>query len=196
MTGRTIIGLAGKARAGKDTAGQFLVDHHGFTRVAFADKLKEAAYQLDPIIQPLTYGHLNLQEVVDHYGWEKAKDEYPEIRRILQALGTEAGWKIHGHNLWVNAAATTIDALPVGTPVVITDVRFPHEVAWIRSQGGIITEIVRPFHSDSLDGDAASHDSEKVKINPDVKMLNTGTVDTLGDMISALATTLQEKMNV
>ena len=38
-----IIGLTGYKGSGKDTAASHLVEKYGFTRVAFADKLKKSA---------------------------------------------------------------------------------------------------------------------------------------------------------
>ena len=39
-----IVGLSGYARSGKDEAAKVLVEEFGFTRVAFADKLREVLY--------------------------------------------------------------------------------------------------------------------------------------------------------
>ena len=36
-----LIGIAGVARSGKDTAAQHLVSHHGFQAYAFADPLRD-----------------------------------------------------------------------------------------------------------------------------------------------------------
>lgn len=179
MRNRIIIGLTGKARSGKDTVGQFLAQNHGYTRAAFGDKLKEAAYALNPIIKPLIYGSLTLQEIVDRYGWEHAKDHYPEVRRILQALGTEAGWQIHGKNLWVRALEHAIADLPNTAPIVITDVRYQHEADWIKLHWGVIIDVRRPNSDDALTGDAATHSSEQAEITPDHIIVNDGTLDQL-----------------
>jgi 50S ribosomal subunit-associated GTPase HflX len=45
-----IIGLSGYAQVGKDTVANILVQHHGYKRVAFADKIRECLFALDPII--------------------------------------------------------------------------------------------------------------------------------------------------
>lgn len=196
---RIIIGLTGRARAGKDTVAHCLVTRHGYTRVAFADKLKEAAYALNPHIQTSWHGfdYETLQYLVDIHGWEAAKDRYPDVRRILQALGTEAGWQIHGKNLWVNAAAATIDTLPANDPVVISDVRFQHEVDWIRSQGGLIINVTRPHHDDALAGATAAHLSEALDITPDMTLCNDGDLidirDTVNDVVFSILEGGREK---
>ena len=45
MTGH-LIGLYGPPRSGKDTVAQFLVEEDGFTRLSFADALRDIAYAL------------------------------------------------------------------------------------------------------------------------------------------------------
>ena len=42
--------LSGPAQSGKDTLALVLVEDHGWTRVAFADPLKEMALAIDPWI--------------------------------------------------------------------------------------------------------------------------------------------------
>jgi len=42
MININIIGITGYKRHGKDTLGDYLVKYHGYTKIAFADALKEA----------------------------------------------------------------------------------------------------------------------------------------------------------
>jgi hypothetical protein len=91
-----IIGLSGFARAGKDETAKVLVEEFGFTQVAFADKLRDFLYALNPPVAPSKEKKgemVLLQEVIDVYGWQGYKEtEYgTEVRRQLQRLGTEAG---------------------------------------------------------------------------------------------------------
>ncbi len=44
-----IIGLTGYAQSGKDTVANILVERYGFTRVAFADKIREFLYETNPM---------------------------------------------------------------------------------------------------------------------------------------------------
>lgn len=146
-----IIGLNGYAGSGKDAAAEALVSR-GFTRVAFADVLRNILYVTDPWI-PLvrnesdlsyawrTYQHVErLSFVVDDIGWDDAKNTYPEIRRLLQVFGTEGGREILGENIWVE---TALKGIRPGENVVVTDVRFKNEADYIRSQGGTVIKIVR-----------------------------------------------------
>ncbi|CAO0836096.1 Adenylate kinase OS=Streptomyces microflavus OX=1919 GN=Smic_81130 PE=4 SV=1 [Streptomyces microflavus] len=52
------VGIIGRARVGKDAAGQWLVDNRGYRRIGFADPLKEAALKLDPLIEQIDMVYL------------------------------------------------------------------------------------------------------------------------------------------
>lgn len=134
-----ILGLSGYAQAGKDTAGRFLVEEHGYVRYAFADKLRSFLYAENPFVDPPN----RVQDIVDRYGWERAKLDFAEVRGLLQRLGTEAGRKILGENVWVDAVFNDIKRDGIGE-VVITDVRFPNEAQMIKERGGLVVRINRP----------------------------------------------------
>jgi hypothetical protein len=140
-----IIGFSGYARCGKDTAAKILVEEFGFTRVAFADKLREVLYQLNPyVVNDITeYPVLSLQTVIDRYGWDGYKEtQYgTEIRRLLQRLGTEAGRQTLWDSIWIDAALT---GHPSDAKIVVSDARFFNEFDAIRDRGGQIWRIERP----------------------------------------------------
>jgi len=147
-----IIGVLGKKRHGKDTFAARLTEEHGFTRFAFADALREAALKLDPIIKVKAdeYHHfsgwafrepllLRLSEVVRYMGWERAK-ELREVRRTLERMGV--GVRDLDEDFWVREVMRQVDAHR--GPVVISDVRFPNEVAAIMARYGRTVRIVNP----------------------------------------------------
>ncbi|MEU3986083.1 hypothetical protein AB0F77_39505 [Streptomyces sp. NPDC026672] len=140
------IGIIGRARSGKDTAGKWLVDERGYRRVALADPLKEAALRLNPIIDDGNVGYsftaAQLSEVVDGYGWERAK-EIGDTRRILQELG--ASIRALDEDFWLRQALKkTQEANDHGVPVVITDVRYRNEADSLRRSGFHLVYIHRP----------------------------------------------------
>ena len=45
-----IIGLSGYAQVGKDTVAQILVEEYGYSRIGFADIIRNACYRLNPIV--------------------------------------------------------------------------------------------------------------------------------------------------
>lgn len=146
-----IIGLSGFARSGKDEAAKVLVEEFGYTRVAFADKLREVLYELNPIVNVYGYNDINgligtgvvyLQEVINKYGWDGYKETVygDEIRRLLQRLGTEAGRKTLWDTIWIDAAFA---GHPDDAKLVVSDARFYNEFDAIRARGGWILRIER-----------------------------------------------------
>lgn len=129
-----IIGLSGYARSGKDTVSKILVEDYKFTRVAFADPIRNFLYEMNP---PLSGP--SLTSIVDDYGWDVAKAN-PEVRRLLQNAGIAAR-KVFGADFWIKQALKTISP---ENKVVITDVRFPNEAEMIRSLGGQVWRVIRP----------------------------------------------------
>ncbi|MCM2391721.1 hypothetical protein [Streptomyces albipurpureus] len=144
------IGIIGRARTGKDTAGQWLIDNRGYRRVAFADPLKEAALNLDPLIEQIDMAFLGVDErpdvrlsdLVGSYGWEESK-EVPEVRRLLQELG--ASIRAIDEVFWLRTALKNVTAANEnGTPCVITDVRYPNEAVALKRAGFHLVYIDRP----------------------------------------------------
>lgn len=149
----------GSAGAGKDTVGSLITNLvHNASTFAFAEPVKRAAMLIDPIITSNietgeTKKLIHLSEIVNDIGWDDAKREYPEVRRLLQRIGTDAGWHLHQNpNLWIDlmdasiTAATESSTQPV--TAVITDLRFPHEAGYVRSQGGQIIDVMRVLPTD------------------------------------------------
>jgi hypothetical protein len=173
--------VTGRARHGKDTIGELLVEAYGFRKYAFAAQLKSMALALDPWIlgasidqRVLFLGddddmYARLSYIVDQVGWEEAK-RAPEVRRFLQVLGTEGVRDHLGDNAWVDALRRHIDSdsdeaavlgeVPYG--IVVTDVRFPNEAQAIRDWGGVIWRVVRvnPDGTPFDNGLGADHPSE------------------------------------
>lgn len=179
-----LIGLIGKKRTGKDTFAGTLIERHAYARIALADPLREAAYALDPIVGtfPLTVdGTLRVDqwrysEVVDALGYEKAKDYVPEVRRVLQRLGTESIRAIDDE-FWIKAAFSKIDALrEAGTPVIVTDVRYPNEADAIKAAGGYLIRIVRKLPSD---GDSHASENALDEYATDLVIHNNGSREDL-----------------
>jgi hypothetical protein len=179
-----LIGVTGKKRHGKDTFAARLIEAHGFTRIAFADPLKETILDVDPWVRvepdeaglvlgsgslQLTIRHERLSTVVNHLGWEKAK-EVREVRRLLQAHGVAMREHLDP-DVWVDAALSKAAAIP--GPVVITDVRFPNEFERVKWDGGLVVRVWRPGVEN-----ADEHISETAldHVEPDFFVENKGTV--------------------
>jgi hypothetical protein len=176
------IGLIGKARSGKDTAAAYFVTQHNYTRLAFADPLKEMAISIDPYI-PTHYGvTVRLSALIADVGWEYAKDKFPEVRRILQHTGQTV--REYEDDFWVSAMDRKLSgAAAWNIPVVVTDVRYPNEAEALRARGFRLVRIVRP---ERLAGSAATHSSETAldAFKADHTVYNTATI---GDLHRRLA---------
>jgi len=170
----TVIGLMGYAQAGKDTVALELVKAHDFTRIAFADVLRAMAYALNPMVIDR---HYRLQDAVDEHGWDYSKTRWPEVRQLLQRLGTEAGRNILGENIWVDTALKLV--IP-GGKYVFSDVRFPNEVAAVRSLGGKLWRVTRPGTA-PVNGHASEIALDHV--TPDLIVQNSGSLTGLADRV-------------
>ncbi|MEU0860621.1 hypothetical protein ABZ352_35440 [Streptomyces griseofuscus] len=168
------IGIIGRARVGKDTAGEWFVNERGYRRVAFADPLKEAALRLDPIIweDPCADVTARLAETVRRIGWERAKDAFPEVRRILQELG--AAIRGLDEDFWLRQALKkTVEHNDAGVPVVITDVRYRNEAEALRRAGFHLVYIERPGVPE------LTHESEGALTDDDANSViyNSGSIE-------------------
>jgi len=152
-----IIGLSGYARSGKDTVAGMLMGLHGYERVAFADKIRELLYEMDPLVMH-NYMDFRLQDVIDSKGWETAKTEFPEVRRLLQDLGVGAR-KLFGDTFWVDQVVGQFGNAWWGYDknVVVTDVRFTNEAQDIKGKGGQIWRINRPG-TEAINDHVSEHD--------------------------------------
>lgn len=184
------VALMGRAGSGKDTAAARLVSRYQFVRVAFADPLKDSALRLDPIVgaESTSYGSLpiRLSDVVRRYGWDRAKNSYPEVRRTLQNLGETV--RADDADFWLRMALDKVrTADRWSLPVVVSDVRYANEADALRSAGALMVRIERP--GASAGGEAARHVSElDLDAYPaDVTIPNTGTLGHLDALVDALA---------
>lgn len=134
-----IIGLCGYAGSGKDEIAKTLISDYGYRRVAFADKIKDILYDIDPVIMVDAYGkRITVKDLVNDEGWDDAKKN-KDIRELLQRLGVAVRTYLQS-TTWVDAALRGV--LPTDK-VVVTDVRFINEATQIRNLGGFIWRVKR-----------------------------------------------------
>lgn len=118
-----LIGIAGQARAGKDTLASYMLDNldSDWSRSSFADPLKAMLTAID----------------IDCS--DEAKDlpsnQYGvSTRKMLQTLGTEWGREGVGSNFWVDV----FKRMNAGKCVIVPDVRFENEADLVREHGILI----------------------------------------------------------
>ena len=141
--GHTLVGLCGAAGSGKSTAGDILVDRHGFTSWAFAEPLRD---MLSAAFEPAGIDHRWLTE--PGLKEQRIPDMGPSGRELMQRFGT-CGRDIDPC-FWVRLTSMALglndlpDSAPVHDRIVITDVRYPEEAAWIQALGGHVVLVDRP----------------------------------------------------
>jgi len=179
-----ILGLCGYPGSGKDAISAHLVSQHGFTRMAFADPMRAALLALNPnIVVGVGWrsgvAMESLAALVSRHGWDYVKREYPDVRTYLQRMGTEAGRDIHGQDCWLKLAAKSIDK---ASRVVVTDVRFPNEVEFLRQRGAKFIRVTRPGV-----GPVNNHTSEQLDCTfAQYELRNDGTLEDLSQAVDRL----------
>lgn len=141
-----VVGLHGPKGSGKTTVARHLERYHGFKRIAFADPVKDFAYNIAPT--PVKWA-------VDLAGWDRLK-RFGPFRRYLQRVGTEGGRRIIDRDVWVMVLERRARAvLADGVPVVVDDVRFENEAELIHELGGVV------LHIDRASARRDDHESER-----------------------------------
>ncbi len=157
-----IIGLTGLKQNGKTSVANILERKYGFQSVSFADGVRAAALACDPFVELLSYGvdveghvktYHRYSDVLRVFGYEGAK-AMPDVRRLLQRMGTEVGREVIGPNVWVDALINRV--LGMEGNIVIPDVRFPNEAEAIEKLYGKLFRVIRSGVTTVED----SHESE------------------------------------
>lgn len=192
-----LVAICGKKRSGKDTVAEYLINNHGFKRYAFADPIKRGAMEMFGFTEAQMWGSTEEKETVDER-WNISP------RKMLQLMGTELfQFDIHNHlkegefnvgrevwvrrfMLWFQDESKKHTERGEDFKIVISDVRFPHEVHNIQKLGGEVWKIHRPSISSS---DGHSSEMEMDSIIPDIEFMNAGTLEELYNNVEDLLCT-------
>jgi hypothetical protein len=176
---RRLIAVTGYKNSGKNAICSVLEHECDYVVTGFADKLKAMLLAMNPIIHcdPISGPTpTRLKTVIDAFGWDIAKEDYPEVRRLLQTLGTEAGRNHLGEQVWVDAWRRDAGTLlGQGRDVCVSDMRFLNEAQAVRSLGGQIWRVLRPG---TARGEHLS-ESELDQIVPDRVIQNGSSLEDL-----------------
>lgn len=140
-----IIGICGLIGAGKDTAADYLVNFHEFKRESYAGTLKDAVAAVFGWDRDLLEGRTKTarewREQVDPW-WSKRLN-MPDLtpRLVLQLWGTNVLRQHFHDDIWIASAENKLRTTK--DHIVISDCRFPNEIASIRNAGGRVIRIVR-----------------------------------------------------
>lgn len=179
-----LIGVCGKKRSGKDTISDYLRENYGFTVYSFAGPMKEACKELFLMSEEQVNGSKKM-ELDERWGITP--------RRLLQLMGTELfQYDIHEHTsddefnigreIWAERFRIWYNEEDRGN-VVVSDVRFHHEVDKLREMG---VEIWKVDRYDLDKDDQHSSEKELETIEADSYIQNFGTFTQLYDQIDAL----------
>ncbi len=177
----TCVGISGYARSGKDTVAAHLIETAGYSRMSFADPMREALVNLNPNITFVGLeDSVELKLAVERFGWEALKSLAPEVRGLMQRMGTEVGREMFNEDFWVNAA---LDRAEDGSKLVFSDVRYPNEANAIKKLGGKVYRVTRKGV-----GPANSHPSEIGMDDYEVDVLieNNGSLSDLAEKIEGV----------
>jgi len=179
-----IIGLLGKNRVGKDTFAEYLIQHYGFIRYAFADPIKEIARILFNFTESQLYG--NQKEEIDNR-WDISP------RQFFQKFGTEImQYDIYKHlpqlqnkvaprEMWVVIFMEWYRKQLQQDPnikVVISDVRFFHELNSIKKLGGNIIKIIKPDRELEMEIHLSETETQTIDDSLiDVKIINNTSIE-------------------
>lgn len=174
-----LVGLTGYAGSGKNAAAEGLIAS-GWSQLSFAEPIRQMLLVLNPII----HAGVHLQTFIDDQGWDETKYSYPEVRRLMQVLGTEVGRDMIDDDLWIKLAKKTMeDCLKQGKPVVFTDVRFSNEVEMIRFNGG---KIIRIHREGTKPAQNHVSDTNVDLLTIDREIINSGTVEDLQNALKSI----------
>jgi hypothetical protein len=133
-------------------------------------------------MNPLVKDEYRVKGVVDAYGWDRAKVEFPELRNLLQTLGVGAR-TIFNDQFWVSQGLAGVSE---GDKIVITDVRFPNEADAIKSLGGQIWRVKR-LGVEAVNEHISETAMDGYKV--DQIFVNNGSVD---DLMTLLQTRMRQ----
>lgn len=159
-----LIGVIGRKNAGKDTLADLLVARRGFRKHALAYPLKEACR----ILFLLDDSQLNdpLQKEIVDARWGLSP------RVMFQKIGTDFARETFGHDFWVRHLEYWVEQ-ETPSRLVVPDIRFPNEAAWIRAQGGLL---VRVRSTDPVSEDAHISETGVDEIPADIEIVNDKTL--------------------
>lgn len=169
-----LIGIAGPAGSGKDTLCQLLIEQleaqgSNAKRYAFADPIKTAVKAAFNLTEDHVNGEFK-EKPIEHL-------DFKSPRQVMQWFGTDFARRMIHNDIWINVARSYIDQYTsIYDHVIISDVRFENEAAFIRDRGGIIAHIKRD-NAPSVN----THDSEQgiESLIGDYIIFNNGTLQQL-----------------
>lgn len=177
-----LIVVGGYATSGKDAVANILVDRLGWYKTYMSKPLEQALLALDPWVpwlgekpRPDSYW-VRYSELHARVGYDESKKN-PEVRRLLQALGSEVGRDLMGENVWLNKVLEEVnEQLEIDKNVVVTGIRYPNEMRAFKALSGESLWVTRPGVQAV---NTHSSDNTLTQLDFDILCENTGTLEDL-----------------
>jgi len=157
-----IIGICGFIGSGKDTVADYLTNFHEFRRESFANSLKDCVAQVfgwdRTMLEGRTKQAREWREQLDP--WWADRLNMPELtpRWVLQHWGTEVCRHGFHDDIWIASLENKLRHSQ--DDVVISDCRFPNEIAAIKRANGTVVRVVRGPEPDWYDAALAFNRGE------------------------------------
>lgn len=211
MSSFHLVGVAGRARAGKDTIGQIMLQLYGFAPFSFSDELYrevsdaygvDVSWLKDDQVKDREWAALSLDLCSDNGFVEVATKKLDaEMRQsvgqvyllpgktelsprwVLQTWGTEYR-RAQDPDYWVNRADERLMQIySAGAPgAVNVSVRFGNEYDWIRSCGGTLIRVERKATECAEPEHASEHELDGRPF--DVTLYNDESLENLRAAVS------------
>ena len=175
-SGPRIIAVCGAKRAGKDTVADHLVASYGYEKVKFASALKAVVGSLFGLGCDQLEG--DRKDVVDP-NWGVTP------RHLLQFFGTEImQYRVQeclpgiGRRFWAEKLFRDIGPMTADRRIVVSDVRFPHEVEEIAKKSMGSFAVIRVDRGVSVE-DTHPSEMEYMLIDASIVLRNAGSIEDL-----------------
>lgn len=188
-----IIGICGLIGSGKGTVADILVKTHNFTKLSFADKLKDGVATIFGWDRAMLEGDTD-----ESRQWRELKDDFwsnetkMEVtpRLVLQLFGTDCMRNGFDDGIWVSTIKKKLLENPT-IDYVVPDVRFANEVDMIRDIGGEVWEVKRgpdpqwliEYESTGVEPTVHASEWKWIKSKKDLVIENDGTLDELKNQV-------------
>jgi len=175
------VGFIGKKYAGKTTSANMWAEAKPSMLFSFGDQLKEML--------------VDAQLLTKEEAWVTKP---PHARNLLQKIGTNLIRNQIDEDFWVHKLGMKFRELDVvyehtknNKDILIHDVRFTNEAAYVKRFGGILIRVCRTV-GEQGDGDRHRSEVEQDRIAADYTIFNISTLEDLRESIGKLIYSLQK----
>lgn len=183
-----LVGVCGKAGAGKDTIADYLVNNHGFKKIALADPIKRMVKDVFVLDDHTVYDRVAREQPLPQWNnWS--------VRKLLQTIGTELFRRNIDDSVWVKSLWYRVQSDPTSN-YVVSDIRFPNELEYLQKNCSSFFAI--KVKREGCDGGVGlkGHESEAYDLDTNYILENNGTYDDLYAKVECVLTEEELKAKI